>query len=197
VAKVDLRDTLKKLERIRKQAFNNNFKRQLALLGVRNVRGRTASGQQLSRLPNPRRQDDHRGQTTRRMKPLSQSYKDQRKGLVAFYTDDQKRIRVIKPGSGRLQLPFTPGEFFSPNRSNLTASGQLLNAFEYRVTSKGFTIFINRNRRRGSRLSNDQVREFVEEQGRYFLGFSEAEFRVLQERAIDRLRASARQILRR
>jgi hypothetical protein len=69
----------------------------------------------------------------------------------------------------------------SPAKSNLTATGQLLEALYFRVVGSRFFIKVNTKTRdqglggddRG--LNNDQVRQYVEEAGREFLNLSDKE----------------------
>lgn len=71
----------------------------------------------------------------------------------------------------------------SPGKSNLTATGQMINAISGKAGGGKVTVSVNKKRRRGelsgsrSKLTNDQVRAYVEENGREFLKLSEQEKR--------------------
>lgn len=75
----------------------------------------------------------------------------------------------------------------SPAKSNLTATGQLLDALYFRTVGSRFFIKVNTKTRgddlggydRG--LTNDQVRQYVEEAGREFLKLSDKEKQDLTE----------------
>ena len=114
--------------------------------------------------------------TDGKLKELSKDYVEFRKRWSAFLADDT-----------------------SPGKSNLTATGQLLEALYYRVVGPRFFIKVNsKNRSEGlggekleeitktskkgkvtktyqSRLTNDQIREYTEKAGREFLALSEKE----------------------
>lgn len=141
------------------------------------------------------------------LKALSPSYVDFRKRWSAFLADDT-----------------------SPSESNLTATGQLLDALFLRVVADKFFIKVNsKNREEGlggesleevkrdvykgkgkdrkkvgekttgyqSRLTNDQVRKFVEDAGRVFLEFNEDEKRQIREYAADLFREKLADIINR
>ena len=70
----------------------------------------------------------------------------------------------------------------SPSESNLTATGQLLDAIVGEIKESGKIIFtVNRKKRKkelsgkSSKLTNEQVRQYVEEGGREFLALSDEE----------------------
>lgn len=109
----------------------------------------------------------------------------------------------------------------SPSKSNLTATGQLLNALYYRVVGPRFFIKVNTKKRseglggeklvsitktnkKGktktvgyeSSLSNDQVRKFTEDAGREFLELSEKEKDDLRTFVADQLRLALSDILK-
>ena len=132
--------------------------------------------------------------TNGKLKELSTSYKEFRKRWSAFLASDT-----------------------SPNKSNLTATGQLLEALYYRVVGSRFFIKVNsKNRDEGlggenlvrvqvskkksemkSKLTNEQVRKFVEDAGREFLQLNDEEKKNLERFTADILRQSLREILNR
>lgn len=70
-----------------------------------------------------------------KLEKLSKSYRDFRKGLAAFYTDEQGRLRKFKPKN-----PPALSSATSPTKSNLTLSGQMIDSIDYSI--KGTTIEI-------------------------------------------------------
>jgi hypothetical protein len=68
-----------------------------------------------------------------------------------------------------------------PRTSNLTATGQLLDAIQGKSTGSKVRVDIKAGRRRGelsgsdSSITNKKLREYVEQSGREFLELSEAE----------------------
>lgn len=67
----------------------------------------------------------------------------------------------------------------SPGKSNLTFSGQMLDSFTVRQTSKGRVFIGPGGRRSGGGPTNAQVGQFVIEQGRVFNNLSRGEIREL------------------
>ena len=109
----------------------------------------------------------------------------------------------------------------SPAKSNLTATGQLLNALYFRVVGPRFFIKVNTKKRseglggeklvsitktnkKGktktvgyeSSLSNDEVRKFTEDAGREFLALSDKEKDDLRMFVADQLRLALSDILK-
>lgn len=135
--------------------------------------------------------------TNGKLKPLSGKYIGFRRQWSAFLAEDT-----------------------SPAKSNLTATGQLLEALYYRVVGSRFFIKVNtKNRSEGlggekleeikktnkkgvtktvgyqSKLTNDQVRKYTEEAGREFLALSEKEKEDLRKFVKEELRMMLSDIL--
>jgi hypothetical protein len=102
---------------------------------------------------------------------LSPGYVRYRKELVS---NKAKRFRagVGSQKAARKKAIKSFGEFFAPARSNLTLTGQLLNALKTRIdTARGeVTVFVADTRRAGEDLTNAEVAEKVAKGGRPFLG---------------------------
>lgn len=94
--------------------------------------------------------------------------KEKRKTITAIYRRERNNKESIKTG-----------EFFSPSRSNLTLTGQLLNSITEGTTLDGFKIFIPNTTRNGSKLTNAQVYEYVKKD-RPFFALTDGEFRILK-----------------
>lgn len=113
-----------------------------------------------------------------KLKPLSQSYKDQRAGKVVFYTDKLGRVRRVKTGAGfksRIKL----SDRTTPSKSNLTLSFQMLASLRGIVTGLGKGT-IKPTGTRSDGMTNAQVAQFVTEQGREFLNLSDNEIKQLE-----------------
>jgi len=82
-----------------------------------------------------------------RFKPLSQRYKEFR----AKYTGNR-------------------GKLFKPSKSNLTFTGQMLESLKGRSNVRKQTVTIRATGTRDDGQSNEEVAEYVAEQGRPFLG---------------------------
>lgn len=114
--------------------------------------------------------------TNGKLKPLADSYIKQRRGELSFFT--------IGKGDGRTKVTYEPSKSpklhpdTSPDTSNLTQTGQLLDALRGRAGGGKVTIDIKKTKRKPdmygnkSDLTNEDVRKFVEEAGREFLKLS-------------------------
>lgn len=94
-----------------------------------------------------------------RFKPLSGPYRKWRKKVLAKQTPWSQTNAV--------------GEFFAPNKSNLTLTGQLINSLKGRSNfrKQGITIIPTGTRKDGK--TNKEVAEEVAKKGRPFLGLDE------------------------
>lgn len=121
-----------------------------------------------------------------KLPPLSDSYKEQRQGKVRYYTDKAgKKIRVTKSKNTTdyVKKPRLSGNT-KPAKSNLTATGQLLNSLTVvKLKIKGgvsFMIRVADRRGRGlfdqpSTIGNKTLVSYLAGQGRHFLGFTNAQ----------------------
>lgn len=126
-----------------------------------------------------------------RLKKLSRSYVDFRKGNVFFFTRNNKVIPA-KPKSGnRPRL----GVFGKPGKSNLTFSGQLLNAQVVNANQTGFKISVRRSSRRGDNKTNQQVQEIVEAERPYF-SLTRDENRIIEKKWTQIVRKELDKLLR-
>jgi hypothetical protein len=112
-----------------------------------------------------------------KLKPLSPNYIEYRKSLVQ---GEAKRLRggilrrSAKAASKKAKKSF--GEFFSPARSNLTLTGQLLDAVDSDYDSEAgtVTVFVKATSRTGAEpdepQTNAELAVKVAEEGRPFLG---------------------------
>lgn len=89
--------------------------------------------------------------------------------------------------------------FFRPRKSNLTLSGQLLDAVGYEVNKATGSVEVlventGRTKYRSSDkpLTNQQLQEFLEQQGRTFLGLDPAGEARIQRLVLDELRRNIR-----
>lgn len=102
-----------------------------------------------------------------RLKKLSPSYIEQRQGKAAYFTKSGKVVRVpagtnFKPKKPKL------GAFGAPGRSNLTLSGQMLEAIRYEANARGVKVFID-NSARDDGYTNAEIAEFVQKARPFFI----------------------------
>ncbi len=132
------------LKKIQYQLLRDTaFKRKIALMTADQIRKRTRLGKGV----------DESGKQTR-LKVLSDKYIDVRKKYRKNLTN-----------------------LTTPNKSNLSATGQMLDAITGEPTPKGFRIFFINARKRDlqgniSKVTNNQLSEFVESNGRRFFDIS-------------------------
>ena len=118
------------------------------------------------------------GGARQRLKPLSQSYKDQRSGAVIFFRDAQGRVRKVAASSSfqsRLKLSSKT----TVGKSNLTLTGELLDSLKGFVIGPGRGV-VKPTGIRADGLSNQVVAGYVDEGGRPFLHLSNNEIKQMQ-----------------
>lgn len=129
----------------------------------------------------------------RKLKPLSESYIEYRKGLrKSGKTKSTKLLRKagLKKFANNLEMRKF-GEFFSPARSNLTLTGQMLDALKADIdqNSGQAIVYVDDTSRKDSDLTNKQVAEKVAQDGRPFMGIDRV--------GRDRIRRTAQAFVRR
>jgi len=121
-----------------------------------------------------------------RFEPLSDNYKETRQGKSRWYTNKAgKRIKVEKSKTNKdyVKKPKLASTT-TPAKSNLTATGQLLKSLTtVKMKFKGgvaYMIRVGDKRGRGlfnapSTIGNKQLVKYLEDMGRYFLGFTKSQ----------------------
>jgi hypothetical protein len=107
----------------------------------------------------------------KKLKRLSESYKEMRRGAVKFRTINGQKVPFAEPDE---RLNEVDTQFFDPDFSNLTFTGQMLRALKYviNVSERTVTVTVDENKRSGKyeKLTNAQVAKHVADNGRPFLG---------------------------
>jgi hypothetical protein len=108
-----------------------------------------------------------------KLRPLSPGYIAMRKALLKGAEADARGILTSKKrAKKKAKAKF--GEFFSPARSNLTMSGEMLDALGSTIdTSSGQVRIFVEDTQRTDGLSNAAVATKVQEAGRKFLGLDD------------------------
>ena len=91
-----------------------------------------------------------------------------------FFTGKQGQVYPVEIAKGYGTKPVF-GEYGSATKSNLTLTGQMLNALKYRIKSQGFELYIDDNTRESGGLTNAKVAEHVSENGRPFMAIAKPE----------------------
>jgi len=118
-----------------------------------------------------------------KIKELSPGYKKWRRKV---FKNNGKLLR--DRGSIRF------GDFFSPNRSNLTLTGQMLDALTHKTipSDAQMVVTVKNTARKNDELSNSQVAKEVAENGRPFLGIDTKTKDIVRRKIITELRRSLR-----
>jgi hypothetical protein len=127
------------------------------------------------------------GARRERLKPLSESYIEQRRGDAVYFTDDQGQVRRVTT-SDKFKQRKKLSARTTPNKSNLTFTDQMLDSLTGFARSGEFKVEPTGQRDDG--LTNRQVAEYVEEE-RPFLTLSRSEIKQLQQSVTKRLQEVA------
>lgn len=132
--------------------------------------------------------------TGSKLKELSPGYVKARRNLGRWHKKRSKRQKLTDPILGK----FVPGDFFSPARSNLTLTGQLLDALIFTIDRQrsSFTVTVNNKQRKASPMdrkdagtkTNYEVSISVARNGRPFIGLDEKGEEILRRNIIASLR---------
>lgn len=115
------------------------------------------------------------GDERKKLKALSDSYIDQRKGKVSFIKTKAKNIIPVKPLSSPKLSPST-----SPTKSNLTKSGSMLDSMSV-TSSNGKVRIAPQGSRSDSRFSNEEIASLVTKQGRPFNNLAKGDLKQLRD----------------
>jgi len=137
--------------------FDSAFKQRLGKMARDLIYKRVKSGYGVDELSNRA--------TRSRLKPLAQSYVEQRSGRAAYFTKNGKVLRVPASESFKPRKPKL-GAFGSPGRSNLTLTGQMLEAIRYESNARGIRVFIQ-NSARDDGHTNAEIADLVQSGGSY------------------------------
>lgn len=194
-----LKKTVKKIRAIKSIVNDIVFRRDLAKFTRDMVYKRVKSGKGVDSDSK-----DPDSTTAVRLKPLSKNYKYYRKtGKVRFKA---RKFNGTSAAGRRwwdmVDVEFSVGKpslgpYGSPDRSNLTFTGQLLESMSFDITTSGFKVLIPNNKRRGSNLTNSQLAKYVSQNGRPFMALTSGEFRVLKLRMKKNIQKRLRELLRR
>ena len=129
------------------------------------------------------------GGTPEPLKPLSASYKDVRKGKLAFFTNEDG-----------VRIPFKPDKqpnlaaSTSAGKSNLTFTGQMLASIKVIAVRAGSVLIGPTGNRVGTRTKNRDVAGYVQQE-RPFLNLSKPEVAGLGKFLAEQLRAALKKAL--
>lgn len=137
--------------------------------------------------------------TSYKFPPLSDSYKQQRRGEVRFYTDKQGRKIAVRKNENNTDYVKKPrlAQTTKPSKSNITATGQLLRSVTAirRKVGKNIEFIFTVGDRRGrglfdqpSTIGNKELVDILERNGRQFLGFTRSQ--------LNQIRRDVRQFIR-
>lgn len=168
------------LRKFRDELINKRFIQELGMYTLDLIFKRVKSGWGVD-------SDDKDPEYTnrQRLSPLSDGYKKQRKGLIEFRAKNKKGGEVIV--KFKIKKPLL-GKFATPNKSNLTFTGEMLDSIEIKAGDKGFNLYIN-NKRRSDGMTNKNLAELVTEEGRPFFAITKQEIRMIRTKINQRATA--------
>lgn len=114
-----------------------------------------------------------------RLKPLADSYIQQRRGQVIFYKDKNGKVRRV-PVRGNIRPRKKLSDKTTPGKSNLTFTAQMLDSIQGKVTGPGRGQ-IEPTGTRDDGESNQTIAQYAHENGRPFLFFSNNEIKQLEQ----------------
>lgn len=173
MAKVQIQNRLGKIEIILRKALRDaTLLRQLAGFLKLRIYQYTKRGYSLGALKTTTRAG--RIGDPRKLKPLSPNYikyrRELQRGAKSNASKALKKSGLKKLANSLEMRKF--GEFFAPTRSNLTLTGQMLDALKTEIDAEAGqgTVYVDSTKRTDSDLTNAQVAQKVAEDGRPFLG---------------------------
>lgn len=109
---------------------------------------------------------------------LSDKYISFRRSLAKGIKKKNRNGTIIKPDP----------DFFKPNRSNLTLTGQLLKSLEISVNQSSGEVSIRPSGQRDDGFMNEDVARDLKAQGRTFLGLDNVGIQLIKKRILDEIR---------
>lgn len=139
-----------------------------------------------------------------RLRPLSKNYKRYRRtGIVEFeaFRHHYNSAKGRHLGGEKVKVSINVGkpalgEFGTPEKSNLTFTGQLLASISINIKKFGFTIYIPETKRRGENITNAQLARYVSQNGRPFMNLTAGEIRIVKSRMKKTIQKSLKRLLK-
>lgn len=153
------REIRKEIESARDEALNSKFKKDLAKFARLFMQKRIRGGFGVD-------SEDSVFPKSKRLNKLSDSYK-------------KRRRKLVKRG-------FSTGDSFSPNRSNLTLTGQLINSITESYDKNSIILTIPDSRRSDGK-TNEEVHGYVNEGGRPFFAVTSDEEKLIEDKLRKRI----------
>ena len=128
------------------------------------------------------------------LKPLSPTYVDYRKGLIKFEKRKGKLVPIFPKKGEKFPSPVT-GEFGKPGKSNLTLTGQMLKAISYTASYGAVKVFIADTQREDTAkagITNADIAQKVQDDGRPFFYLTDTEVRTIQTKVFNKVRDNLR-----
>ncbi len=143
------------------------------------------------------------GNERERLKPLSLDYIQHRENTVNRVGKSGKQLKSRKikganqgfsnflssVNSDKLNTGLT-----TPRKSNLTMTGQMLDAIEYIIRPMKIILLIGNTKRNDSDLTNKEVAIYATKQGRPFFNFSKSEIRQMTREASKIIKAKLKSL---
>ncbi len=133
------------------------------------------------------------GKDKAKLKPLTKSTIEQRKGNLAFYVGPSGTPIPYKPDANGAKVKLHSDT--SPSKSNLTRTGQLLDSEQVTSVGYGKVEVGPKGARYDGKASNEQVGEWVSKAGRAYNYLSKVEVKRLQDGIKKQLRDLLKRVL--
>ena len=160
----DLKDLEGFLKELEDGVFTRRTKQSLGDEAIDIVRNRTKTGRGVS-------SDTSRSPSTSKLKDVSPGY---------------SKWRAENPGGGSFAA--------KGRKSNLTYTGQMLDAIISRVTAKGFQLSVSNSSRRDDNLTNKKLAEKVAKDGRPFFALTKDEQQIIRKMVDDIVRGELKKL---
>jgi len=182
---LDVKDFNRRLNEVATEVFDPRFQSRLGRLAKSIIYKRVKAGYGTT----------VGGRSRKKLKPLSTATVAVRSGklMIRHQKGTSKKIYMNQD-----DRPRQTGEFFSPARSNLTFSGELLNSIEIDVGRYGFSIYIPDTTRRRynkftkTRATNKEVAIYVQDAGRNFFELTGPEVDIIIKTINDFIKSTIR-----
>lgn len=158
------------LETIKKELLRPSYLKELGKMAADIIKVRT-------RLGFGARES---GANREKLKPLSETYIEQRKGLAAYFTLNGKTVKY-KPDENGQKMKINR-EKTSPTKSNLTKTGQMLDSMDVIKVSSNVITVGPTGVRSDDGIPNEVVAELVSEGGRPFNNLTKVELKRLRDK---------------
>jgi hypothetical protein len=133
------------------------------------------------------------GSDNEKLAPLSESYIEQRKGLIKFFKSKYDGHTYAIHTDKKHKFDVKLGELATPTKSNATFTGQMLRAMANFAGFGYFDVFIRSSERQKGNITNSEVADYYQ-RSRPFLNYTDGEQRTILRYFEEKVRAALAKI---